>query len=242
MLHTHVADLNWLSNCWSLNWSIRKLDLYSCILAVKQTNYRRHVVFQQSVHVVHFIHSVVDVDIHRMFHAYSADITWLFNSPIVDHFIHSCIMAVFFTLLLQAPSDYPTVHPQVVLFMRHSFIYWYSIGFSQFCNFLPCNFSCPNKTQLIECLAGSYAATGSIKCQPCPKGAFCPTKVQPTFHLCPNGTYSDVEGLSDCKICDAGFKCPSIGMEEPEECPNGTYSYSAGARYCVLCPEGHRWG
>ena len=64
----------------------------------------------------------------------------------------------------------------------------------------------------------------------------------PAYHLCANGTYSDIEGLSDCKICDAGFRCPSVGMEAPEECPNGTYSYSDGARYCVLCPEGHRWG
>ena len=109
-------------------------------------------------------------------------------------------------------------------------------------NFLPCDFSCPNKNQPVECSAGSYAATGSIKCQPCPKGAFCPMKGLPTYHLCANGTYSDIEGLSDCKICEAGFRCPSVGMEAPEECPNGTYSHSAGARYCVLCPEGHRWG
>ena len=108
------------------------------------------------------------------------------------------------------------------------------------CNLLPCDFSCPNKTQPVECPAGSYAATGSIKCQPCPKGAFCPTKGLPTFHLCANGTYSDKEGLSDCKICDAGFRCPSVGMEAPDECPNGTYSNILGAKYCVLCPEGHR--
>ena len=117
-----------------------------------------------------------------------------------------------------------------------------NIGSTQFYNFLPCDFSCPNKTQLVECLAGSYAATGSIKCQPCPKGAFCPTKGQSTYHLCANGTYSDIEGLSDCKTCDAGFRCPSVGMEAPEECPNGTYSESTGAQNCVLCPEGHRWG
>ena len=110
----------------------------------------------------------------------------------------------------------------------------------QFYNLLPCDFSCPNKTQPVECPAGSYAATGSIKCQPCPKGAFCPTKGLSTYHLCTNGTYSDIEGLSDCKICDTGFRCPSVGMEAPEECPNGTYSDLAGARYCVLCPEGHR--
>jgi len=92
----------------------------------------------------------------------------------------------------------------------------------------------------VECLAGSYAAAGSTECQPCPKGAFCPTKGLPTYHLCTNGTYSDEESLKDCKLCDAGFRCPSVGMEAPEECPNGTYSNTIGARYCVLCPEGHR--
>jgi len=97
-----------------------------------------------------------------------------------------------------------------------------------------------NKTQPVECSAGSYATTGSIKCQPCPKEAFCPTKGLSTYHLCANGTYSDIEGLSNCKTCDAGFRCQSVGMEAPEECPNGTYSNSTGARYCVLCPEGHR--
>ena len=105
---------------------------------------------------------------------------------------------------------------------------------------MPGNFSCGNKTNPVECTAGWYAAEGSIECQPCPKGAFCPTKGLTTYHLCANGTYSDMEGLNDCILCDAGSRCPSIGMEAPEECPNGTYSYSAGARYCVLCPEGHR--
>jgi len=110
----------------------------------------------------------------------------------------------------------------------------------QLFNFLHCDFSCPNKSQPVECSAGSYAASGSGICQPCPKGAFCPTKGLSTYHLCANGTYADIEGLSDCKICDAGFRCPSVGMEAPEECPNGTYSYTLRARYCVLCPEGHR--
>ena len=105
---------------------------------------------------------------------------------------------------------------------------------------LPGNFSCPNKTTPVECMNGSFAAEGSIECQPCPKGAFCPTKGLTTYHLCANGTYSDIKGLSDCRLCDAGFRCPSVGMEAPDECPNGTYSNILGAKYCVLCPEGHR--
>ena len=110
-----------------------------------------------------------------------------------------------------------------------------------FCLYLlPENFSCLNKTHPMECLAGSYAMSGSTECQPCPKGAFCPTKGLPMYHLCANGTYSDMEGLSYCKLCDTGSRCPSVGMEAPEECPNGTYSNTIGARYCVLCPEGHR--
>ena len=106
---------------------------------------------------------------------------------------------------------------------------------------IPGHFSCPNKTAPEECLAGLYAAAGSIKCQPCPKGASCPTKGLSTYVLCSNGTYSDADSLSDCKVCPAGFQCPSVGMEAPEECANGTYSNTTGARYCILCPEGHRW-
>ena len=101
-------------------------------------------------------------------------------------------------------------------------------------------FSCPDKTALVECSAGSYAAAASIKCQPCPKGASCPTNGLSNYFLCSNGTYSDAESLSDCKVCPAGFYCPSVGMEAPEECANGTYSYATGAQYCILCPEGHR--
>ena len=109
-----------------------------------------------------------------------------------------------------------------------------------FLNVFPCDFSCPNKTAPVECSTGSYAIAGSIECQPCPKGASCPTKGLSTYFLCPNGTYSDSESLSDCKVCPAGFYCPSVGMEAPEECANGTYSYTTGVQYCILCPEGHR--
>ena len=101
-------------------------------------------------------------------------------------------------------------------------------------------FSCLNKTHPVECLAGSYATSGSTECQPCPKGAFCPTDGLTTYYLCANGTYSDMKSLNNCKLCDTGFRCPSVGMEAPEECPNGTYNNIPGAKHCVLCPEGHR--
>ena len=115
------------------------------------------------------------------------------------------------------------------------------IAFYLFWTFLPVNFSCHDKTSPVECLAGTYAAAGSIQCQSCPKGAHCPNNGLSMYVLCANGTYSDVEGRSNCKSCDVGFKCPSVGMEAPEVCPNGTYSYAIGARYCILCPEGYRW-
>ena len=194
----------------------------------------------------------IHADIRSMLHSYADNITWFFNSPCVVHFIHPCILAVRYSFMFQIHPDYPTIYPQIVLFMGHPFMHKFPVVqvdlhvlkvtfvSTQFYKLLPCNFSCPNKTQLVECSAGSYAAAGSPECQPCPKGAFCPTKGQRTYHLCANGTYSDREGLSDCKLCDAGFRCPSVGMEAPEECPNGTYSYSAGARYCIVCPEGHR--
>ena len=184
-------------------------------------------------------------------------------------FIH--LFTVCYMLMLQISPGHSTVHTWTISFICAYWLYashccsryiliaqpfilkllypWdihsftdSNIGSTPFYHFLPCDFSCPNKTQLVQCLAGSYAATGSGKCQPCPKGAFCPTKGQRTYHLCANGTYSDREGLSDCKVCDAGFRCPSIGMEAPEECPNGTHSNSTAARFCVSCPEGHRWG
>ena len=216
-LHRQTTDITWLFN------SLQHFNIYST-----------------------FLH----VDIRSMLHVYAVDINWLFNSPCVVHFIHKCTLAVCYTFLFQIYPNYPTIHPEIVLFMEHLFKFQVvqvdlrkvTFGSTQFYNFLPCTFSCPNKTRLVECSAGSYAAAGSTECQFCPKGAFCPTKGQSTYHLCANGTYSDIEGLSDCKICDAGFRCPSVGMEAPEECPNGTYSYSAGARYCVFCPEGHRWG
>ena len=183
-----------------------------------------------------------------MLRAYSVDITWSLFSPCVVHFIHLYILAVCYTLFFQINPDCPSTNCSIHETFIHECFKWsknltYSNVLSmQFYNFLPCDFSCPNKTQPVECSAGSYAATGSFKCHLCPKGAFCPTKGLSTFHLCVNGTYSNIEGLSDCKVCDAGFRCPRVGMEAPEECPNGTYSYSVGARYCVLCPEGHRWG
>ena len=105
---------------------------------------------------------------------------------------------------------------------------------------MPGNFSCQGKTTAVKCLAGTYAAAGSVHCQSCPKGAYCPNSGLSIYVLCANGTYSDMENRSDCKPCDAGFKCPSVGMKAPEACPNGTYSNATGACDCVLCPEGHR--
>ena len=223
-------------------------DIYSCIyvLGGRYTD-RLQKPSSLSMRSISYIHTFR----YLQYFTFTADITWFFNSPYVVHFIHSWILTVCFSLLFQTYPECLSVHPWIVIcdLFIHEYVsgdpsrFAYSnIESTQLFNFLPCDFSCPNKTQLIECLAGSYAATGSIKCQPCPKGAFCPTKGQRAFHLCVNGTYSDVEGLSDCKICDAGYRCPSVGMEAPEECPNGTYSHSVGARYCVLCPEGHRWG
>ena len=185
-----------------------------------------------------------------MLYTYCASITW-FNSPcVVISFIrlywlygtHSCSTYILIVQLFIHKLFYSEDIYSWTSFKSSKNITYSDIQSIQFYYLLPYDFSCLNKTQPVECSAGSYAATGSAKCQPCPKGAFCPTKGQRTFHLCANGTYSDTEGLSDCKICDAGFRCPSVGMEAPEECPNGTYSHSAGARYCVLCPGGHRWG
>lgn len=118
-----------------------------------------------------------------------------------------------------------------------------TITFYLFSSFMPGVFSCENKANYPnKCSAGTYAIARSIKCQPCPKGAHCPTDGLSMYVLCANGTYSDAEGQSVCKPCDAGYRCPSLGMEAPQLCPNGTYSNTTGARECVLCPAGFRWG
>ena len=245
MLNTH-ADINRSSNCSSVNWSTRKTFTHAFYLAVTQTDYRHHLLIQQPIPVVYFIDSFIYSRRHS---------PWLSSCFSCRHnlAIRQSMCGPFHSFMHIGSILYTPV-PDLYILIVHPFIHkllhpWDIYSFTdsnivptQCYNSLPCDFSCPNKTQLVECLAGSYAATGSVKCQPCPKGAFCPTKLQPTYHLCANGTYSDIEGLSDCKTCDAGFRCPSVGLEAPEECPNGTYSNSTRARYCLLCPQGHRWG
>ena len=115
------------------------------------------------------------------------------------------------------------------------------VNFNLLSTFLPGIFSCGDKVSApVKCLAGTYAAAGSIKCHSCPKGAHCPTDGLSTYVLCANGTYSNSEGRKACIPCDAGFRCPSVGMQAPQLCPNGTYSNTTGAVHCTLCPEGHR--
>ena len=211
----------------------------------RQTTDTTRLLYSLSMQSISFIHwHRYSQCVTRLFCRYHLVIVQSMRSPF-HSFVHTgCMLLLFFQINPDCPSTNCSIRET---FIHECFKWSKNLTYSnvlsmQFYNFLPCDFSCPNKTQPVECSAGSYAATGSFKCHLCPKGAFCPTKGLSTFHLCVNGTYSNIEGLSDCKICDAGFRCPRVGMEAPEECPNGTYSYSVGARYCVLCPEGHRWG
>ena len=177
------------------------------------------------------------------------------------HFMHKSLSSTHVELYCCTIIFYPGHYSVLLKALYHSFrrsctlhlgrldrlnTYYLSDLLMSFCftllsSFMPGNFSCgDNSSYPVVCSAGSYAPAGSIKCQSCPKRAYCPTNGLSSYVLCANGTYSNSEGLRDCIPCDAGFKCPSVGMELPEECPNGTYSNATGARYCVACPEGHR--
>ena len=73
----------------------------------------------------------------------------------------------------------------------------------------------------------------------CPAGSYCPagTRYANEF-LCPNGTYSDVTGLSDvsnCTACTPGFYCGSKGLTAPTaECSEG---YFCGGGSSVITPH-----
>ncbi|XP_071958738.1 uncharacterized protein [Antedon mediterranea] len=78
----------------------------------------------------------------------------------------------------------------------------------------------------------------------CPVGYYCLSgDLDPFPRPCPNGTYSDVEGLveeSDCQDCPAGKWCSPPGLSEPAgDCPGGHYCPVGTADpYENPCPVG----
>ena len=116
------------------------------------------------------------------------------------------------------------------------------------------------------CSPGTFSSTeGMSECEVCPEGYFCPYDgtVEPLIcpagtyreedpsqiecSLCPQGTWSDVPGLSsktDCKECEPELVCLEQGMTnltEAADCPEG-YICSNGTTSFTLtdsrCPGG----
>ncbi|CAH1789580.1 unnamed protein product, partial [Owenia fusiformis] len=117
----------------------------------------------------------------------------------------------------------------------------------------PRGMHCPNGSEIYkECSPGFYAnQTGAAICetcpdgyyclpvqpenatlnvQPCPQGYFCPTGTALDWHACPQGTYSDQEGLystAQCKPCPGGKYCASEHLSAPTaDCSAGYYCTS----------------
>jgi len=95
---------------------------------------------------------------------------------------------------------------------------------------------CPEAGQTessLNCSAGHYCTSKATISGPidgvtgnvCTKGHYCPEGTTVPIN-CPEGTYSNVLGLSDCTSCPEGYYCPE-GAIDPINCPRGHY-----------CPEG----
>ena len=69
------------------------------------------------------------------------------------------------------------------------------------------------------CPAGHFCLQSTTTPEVCPAGSYCPagTRYANEF-LCPNGTYSNVTGLTrveNCTACTPGYYCGSRGLTEP---------------------------
>lgn len=82
--------------------------------------------------------------------------------------------------------------------------------------------------------ARNTTRTGQRKC---PRGSYCR---QGIVIPCPDGTYGDIEGLSDTYCsgwCPPGFACPRGTADyRLNACPFGTYATKGSAR-CIECPS-----
>lgn len=81
-------------------------------------------------------------------------------------------------------------------------------------------------------------------------GEFCNWQCSPGTHLtssgsceaCPEGTYSDLYGLSYCKACPLGTFSKRKGnssLRQCYPCEEGFYNPLAGSRMCLGCPSGY---
>lgn len=99
------------------------------------------------------------------------------------------------------------------------------------------------------CPPGLYCPEGlgrapDLPSNKCPKGRYCPGgDINPCPVPCPNGTFSDEEGLkqvSQCESCTPGYYCETEGLIKPTgECPGGYYCPKGTAEpFSNPCPAG----
>lgn len=92
----------------------------------------------------------------------------------------------------------------------------------------------------VACEPGTYSEAGASTCIAAGLGNYSddPTRQLP----CPDGTYSDVEGLVECKLCAGGTFAPTTGMAACKVCSPGQYNEFDGKAVCKLCAAGQYRG
>lgn len=93
----------------------------------------------------------------------------------------------------------------------------------------------------LPCEPGSSSGVGSVACQPCRAGAFCPNGLPLP---CPRGSFSSTEGATSpetCLLCGPGRYAPEVGGTSSFAClpcPPGQFAAGNGSGVCDLCPPG----
>ena len=99
---------------------------------------------------------------------------------------------------------------------------------SYFCKECPPGYKCPDKTDLTQCLPGTFSTGKKTECSICSPGFYCPyikwVIIHSSLYLmsicfsqdvqlnCPIGSYSS-EGASFCTPCEKGSKCPKNNVK-----------------------------
>ena len=119
MLHTHIADINWLSHCSPMNCSIHETFIMHISWQLhRQTTDITWLSNSLSMRSISSICSCRYLQYFtRLFCRYLLVVQQSMRGP-----FHLCILAVCCTLLFQIHPDCPTVYPQIVLFVRHLFM------------------------------------------------------------------------------------------------------------------------
>ncbi|XP_064159371.1 SCO-spondin [Anguilla rostrata] len=99
-----------------------------------------------------------------------------------------------------------------------------------------------------ECWEGFFCHRGAVlpnspirdgRGGPCPPGYFCPKGVAAP-QVCPEGSFSTVEGQASCSRCPRGYYCPGNGSSyQGHECATGHYCpVGSTSKYQQPCPAG----